>query len=675
MSESIILSLGLKFTKSELEAELLRLKDLYYNATLEESKYIAPDKLYDDLVKIYESKFGPYNIVGALPRVDEKVQLPFYMGSLHTKARTPKELQLWSNKYPTGDLIIMDKIDGISAVETSQMIASRGDHVLGSDITRIRDLIRFPNLNAGENVRGEIAIKKVIFEQRYQGQYSSARNIIWGTINGKDSFDPAKVRDFDFLAYRYEDGVVRPQSEQLQILKSKGFKTPWYIQIPQPENYTDFHKYLENLLQSRLTESEYGVDGLVIYNNGAYQYPEDSDPKHVIAFKGKDESQITEVDYVEWNVSKHGLVKPRIRIKPVWLDESNIEWITGNNARYIVDNNIGPGTVVEVIRSGKVIPKIQKIIQATEPDLPKDIKYHWNSNQVEFVADDQDSPQIRIKKIYAFFKSLDAKFVGEKTIEKLYNGGFDTLDKLFDAKIEDLTKVEGIKLAGATRIVDVIQGVITNADIVKIASASGSLGAGFGEKKIRTVFDNFPDFMNPDLDQKEIISKLQSIGGFRDTAYQFAENITLLRDFLEMYPQITLVDDPRTRNFQSPRGNVEHNIEIPINNVSQTIPEIKQNIPVNTTAMIQQQPSKSDKLQGKSIVFTGFAGDLLKELSAKVPAMGGKVQSAVSGKTDILVIKDLENVKGKYHKAQDINAKTPGKIQIIMLDDFLRDYI
>src|SRR5206468_2097454 len=116
------------------------------------------------------------------------------------------------------------------------------DHVIGSDITRIRDLIGFPDLKKGENVRGEIAIKKLTFETRYQGEYSSARNIIWGTINGKNSFDPAKIRDFDFLAYRYEDGVVRPQSEQLQILKSKGFKTPWYIQIPQPENYIDFHK-------------------------------------------------------------------------------------------------------------------------------------------------------------------------------------------------------------------------------------------------------------------------------------------------------------------------------------------------------------------------------------------------------------------------------------------------
>src|SRR5437016_5887476 len=108
MSESTIIAQALKFTKPQLEAELLRLKDLYYNATLEESVNILPDKIYDDLIKIYESKFGPYNVVGALPRVEEKVQLPFYMGSLHTKAKTAKELQLWQSKYPTGDLIIMD---------------------------------------------------------------------------------------------------------------------------------------------------------------------------------------------------------------------------------------------------------------------------------------------------------------------------------------------------------------------------------------------------------------------------------------------------------------------------------------------------------------------------------------------------------------------------------------
>jgi NAD-dependent DNA ligase len=33
--------------------------------------------------------------------------------------------------------------------------------------------------------------------------------------------------------------------------------------------------------------------------------------------------------------------------------------VTANNAKYIYDNNIGKGTILEIIRSGDVIPYIK----------------------------------------------------------------------------------------------------------------------------------------------------------------------------------------------------------------------------------------------------------------------------------------------------------------------------
>ena len=46
---------------------------------------------------------------------------------------------------------------------------------------------------------------------------------------------------------------------------------------------------------------------------------------------------------VDWNVSKWGQLKPRVEIQPVKLQGVTITFTTGFNAKFIVDNSIGPG--------------------------------------------------------------------------------------------------------------------------------------------------------------------------------------------------------------------------------------------------------------------------------------------------------------------------------------------
>jgi DNA ligase (NAD+) len=730
MAQNLLVS-ALKWDKPTFEAELLRLKDLYYNASLQEAKQIIPDKIYDQLVGIYESKFGPYNVVGALPREEKKETLPFYMGSLSSKARTAKELDLWLRKYPNDSLIIMLKIDGISAAETTDKVITRGDHRVGTNITRTKSYMYYPKLGGNEAVRGEIAISHKKFE-KYANDYDSSRNIIFGAVNAKNSFDPEIVKDFDFLAYRFEDGILRTQAQQLQILEERKFIVPWHIQMPHPKSSEELFVTLTNLLKQQEAESEYSIDGLVIYANGLYSFPNNEDPKHAIAFKGQDISEITEITEIQWNQSKWGLLKPRIQIKPVYLDGANIEWITGHNAKFIVDNDMGPGTVVEVIRSGKVIPKIKKILQGTQAQLPQGISYHWNENKVEFVVDNMETSEIAIKKIYSFFKTIKAKHVGEKTVEKLYNGGLTSLDKFFNATIETIIAIPGFASAGATRIVEAIKGSITNADLATVASASGSLGQGFGIKKIQSVIDNFPDFLTTDLDHDAYVAKLQSIGGFNETAYDFAENIEALKDFLDRYPQITIENDPRKNqliiqatkqvsyqpiqvnqqinpqtnyqpiqivpqvntqtNYQpvqiTPQVNTQTNYQ-PIQIVPQInpqtnyqpiqiVPQVNTQTnyqPVQITSQVNTQivpaSTQESKVKGKKILFSGFVGDDLKK---RITKEGGLMMTSVSKNTDILVVKDPNDKKGKIQKAEELNETGKGHIEIIQLDDFLAEY-
>ena len=73
-------------------------------------------------------------------------------------------------------------------------------------------------------------------------------------------------------------------------------------------------------------------------------------------------------------------------------------------------------------------------------------------------------------------------------------------------------------------------------------------------------------------------------------------------------------------------------------------------------------------LEGKRVVFSGFRD---KKLEQSIEEKGGKVTSAVSGLTNILVVKDLSDSSDKITKAKE---KTNGII-IIQKDAFISKYI
>ena len=94
----------------------------------------------------------------------------------------------------------------------------------------------------------------------------------------------------------------------------------------------------------------------------------------------------TEVTDVEWRVSKDGLIKPRVHVKPTVIGGITIIHVTGHNAKNIVDNGIGIGAKVKLTRAGEVIPYIVEVIKKVNPTLPK-ISYKWNETNVDYIVD------------------------------------------------------------------------------------------------------------------------------------------------------------------------------------------------------------------------------------------------------------------------------------------------
>ena len=147
---------------------------------------------------------------------------------------------------------------------------------------------------------------------------------------------------------------------------------------------------------------------------------------------------------VEWNASKDGYLKPKVRIEPVKLGGGTIEKATGFNASFIESNNIGVGSLIEIIRSGDVIPYIRSVITPSEQPLMPNVPYIWNDTHVDILLENKnDDENVRSKNIAGFFKGLEVDGLGDKNVNKIIDAGFDNIPKIIKKREGNLPQRGG----------------------------------------------------------------------------------------------------------------------------------------------------------------------------------------------------------------------------------------
>ena len=363
-------------------------------------------------------------------------------------------------------------------------------------------------------------------------------------------------------------------------------------------------------------KSLYEIDGIVVYQHGVFDPPIDSNPKYAFAFKSIDTHtsiQVT-VSEVEWNISKGGLIKPRVLFEATSLDGVKISAATGFNARYIYDNKINVGSIIEVIRSGGVIPKIEKIIKQSEtPSMPT-IDWKWNDNNVEAIVNDDATDEQNISKIIHFFKKLEIKDFGKSTIQKLYELKYNSIEKILSISESDTQKLSPIGPKTTEKLITSIKNIKLNTNIPLIMTASNLFHNGIAEKTFKLIVKEYPDIINKEITLDQLLA-IKGIGA--KTAEQFIQH---LPTFITFYKQF----------FSSPNKQTK-----------------------------SSSPTKNTFFNNKNIVFTGIRDS---ELETLIENSGGKVMSSVSSKTNLLIAKDVNAKSGSITKAIKLN------IQILSYD-------
>lgn len=274
------------------------------------------------------------------------------------------------------------KIDGLSAVlyykdGKLERVLTRGNGSVGIDITNKALAINpaiaeIDDITFTGAVRGEIAMTDEMFAQfqKVKPEAENSRNSAAGLINSGEVTPELKYLQFVF--YRMiacETGVIPDY-----LLMSAWLSTQFGEENCAP--YTLITYTSEDEFQYAMQElrdewySQYPADGIVLTDNTLSVQDNGYIEFKSVAFKFPAERKVSTVTGVEWNLTKSRYLFPRIQIEPTRLSGATVTYCTGVHAQWMEDNGIGPGAVIELCRSGEVIPKVEKVIRSVQVTLP-----------------------------------------------------------------------------------------------------------------------------------------------------------------------------------------------------------------------------------------------------------------------------------------------------------------
>ena len=602
------------------------LNKMYYN-----SQPILTDNQYD-IIKEYTDKKFPSNItkneIGAVVEKN-KVKLPYEMASMDKIKPDTGALQEWTQKYK-GPYVLSCKLDGVSGLYTTEggqrKLYTRGDGSVGQDVSHLIAHLRLPKAK-GIAIRGEFVIPKAVFEEKYKDKFANPRNMVAGIINHKTINEA--IKDVHFVAYETIIPAGLKPSDQMNFLGIQNVERVLYKIEPTLSN-----EMLSDLLIDWRKNYIYEIDGVIVTNDAVY--PRTSgNPDHAFAFKMVLSDQIAEAKVVDviWTPSKDGLLKPRVQIEPIQLGGVKIEYATGFNGAFILNNNIGIGATIELIRSGDVIPYIRAVtVPAPEPKMPS-VPYVWNKTHIDIMLENAgEDSTVKEKNITGFFKGIEVEGLASGNVVKIINAGYDTVGKIIRMTEQDFLKVDGFKQKMATKLYTGIKEQIEKASLVTIMSASNMFGHGFSETRLEPIIQTYPNILTSNESNETKIRKLTEIKGMAvKTATAFVEKIP---DF------IAFLKDTGLESKLNSKPTVASVAPVVINH------------PFN----------------GKTIVVTGLTEKVIED---RVKAIGAKFGSSVSKNTDILVAKSVTESSGKLDKARELNKTLAKPILIISLDEFI----
>src|SRR6266705_3385092 len=521
---------------------------------------------------------------------------------------------------------------------------TRGDGTTGEDVTpnvkTIRSIplrveaavLKKTKLPADFEVRGEVMMTKKAFEalNRQQEQiggkiFVNPRNSAAGAVRVLDPAITASRRLDFFAYYLLVDGKApfARHSESLQALKQLRFRASddWKL-CPGIDAVIEYCEEWDG----KREKLPYEIDGVVIKVNSVAIQNElgytAKAPRWAIAYKYPARQETTVVKDIIVQVGRTGTLTPVAVIEPVQVGGVTVSRSTLHNMDEIERLGVQIGDTVLIERAGEVIPHVLKVVKEGRNRkpfrMPKNCPecgsaIHHAEGEVAYRCVNAACPAKRKESILHFAgrHAMNIDGLGEKIVDQLVDKGLvkDVAD-LYSPKLEDVAGLERMGEKSAQNLLEEIEASKKNS----LARLIYALGIQFvGERTGQLLAEHF--------------SSLEELAAAKE-------------EQLEEVPEVGPKVAARIVEFFSEAAN------------RQLIKKLHK-VGVNPTA--EKRVVKSQKLAGKSFVFTGSLANRSREEAGEIVQQhGGKVSGSVSKKTDYVVVGT--DPGSKYDKAKELGV-------------------
>lgn len=631
----------------QLASDILYHKKLYYKG-----KSILTDAEYDkleDRLKKQAPDHPVLSFVGyQMENAGHKVLHRIPMLSL-AKTYSQEELLEFLHKH---QCMAIEKLDGMAlSLEYDQhgvlvVASTRGNGTYGENVTEhVYHIKHIPkripvasHIKAYKyEIRGEVYFPLSQFE-KFEDRFDSLRNAVPGTL-GRKEVDQARdvLHVLEFLPY---DALILDEDNQvlnaqkmanfLQIESDYFEKLHWIESLgfyvhqekkPHPISQQITAIELQNLISHFFQKQrDYHVDGIVFRVRDEFIWESLGNtahhPRGSLAFKQAGQTAETEILAIEENVGRSGKITFRAKLNPVSLSGALISYATLHNAEFIEHGNYSVGAHVELIRSGEVIPSIIRLIKPGPHPFVLPRVCQCGAPLVrqgpDLFCTQKGNCSLQEQESLAYFvAALGMLGISDKIVLKLRQAGFvkEPAD-FFKLKKEDLLQLEGFAEKSSENVIKTIQ----DHTKVPLASFLTALGLKRGGA----------------VKCAEVAKKYKTLSGVRTLD---PNELMLEKGWAEKSAQDFV------QSIQEKNKIIDH---------------LLQYVEVLEDHSGQKSSAQKDHpYYGKQICITGTLSKPRDEYKTMLMAVGAKLVSAVTSKTDFLVCNEPSQ-SSKYKEAQKL---------------------
>ena len=580
---------------------------------------------------------------------------------------------------------------------------TRGDGTLGEDITSNIRTIRSIPLTLRESmnpfpdlveVRGEVFISKPNFhalnlkaKQNGDKVFANPRNAAAGSLR---QLDPAITSSRPLAFFAHGIGICKGV-EFIDLQEIFSVFASWGLPVNNlnklATSIEECLKYFKKIESSR-DSIPFEIDGVVFKVNELSSQNQLGEiarsPRWAIAHKFPAEEVYTEIEKIDFQVGRTGILTPVAKLKTVNVGGVNVSNCTLHNLDELtrLDPRVGDGALIK--RAGDVIPKMVKVIPKKQnrgkgvaaptkcPSCQSPIDFNYQSEWI--IIDTKTSNPV---------KKFSSNYEAQKYLETNQSANLNILEERIESPF--------IKCSGGNNCPEIFQGKFTH-----FVSRKAMDIDGLGEEILLTLINkqfikDFADIYSLKGHRAEL-EKLERFGE------KSVDNLIKSIDksaSVELYRLvfslgIEEVGETTARNLANIFGSMEAIQESSFEDLiavpdigprvaakitdyfsnTENIASLKALIPCLSIINPKINISREDmKFSGLQIAITGKISPMSRdEIKNLLMLDGAKVTSSISKKTDYLIAG--ENAGSKLEKAKSLGVRIIEKGDI---DTFIND--